>query len=260
MKNIGVTLLVITLMIFQPIAVIALSSSEAKQIWFEARQVSREAQEEHRTAKIDWAVNKSDENNLKVIETGKIVLHAALDEVEAWLTWRNLEVEENVEIPIELKKAIQSDVALNIDKIEDLRIEIDEVGTQFELAIVFLKMVGKYFELLADVARNTGLVWVHIANTYYERIEDYESQLREAAETLTNNEEIIEKLDKAVSELESAGINLEQAKESYEKVVIPGTPLVEFSNGNNYMRLAKNNLLTALSNLNQAFRSMVSAP
>ena len=70
----------------------------------------------------------------------------------------------------------------------------------------------------------------------------------------------IEKLDKAVSELESAGINLEQAKESYEKVVIPGTPLVEFSNGNNYMRLAKNNLLTALSNLNQAFRSMVSAP
>ena len=257
LKNTGLMLFVISMMILQPLAVSALSSSDAKQLWYEAKQVSRDAQAAHRTVKIAWAANKTDENNQKVIQTGKSVLHAALDEVEAWLTWRNLEVEENPEIPNNLKESIRADVLANIAKIDALRIEVDEVETQFELAIVFLKMVGKYLELLTDVARNTGLVWVHIANTFSDRIEDYETQLREAAEGMSNNEDIIEKLDLAKSELEMARANINNAEDSYEQVTHPGTPLVKFSNGNNYLRLAKNNLLSAHSYLNQAYRAMV---
>jgi hypothetical protein len=167
-------------------------------------------------------------------------------------------VEENPEIPQNLKDSIQTDVNTNIQKINALRMEVDEVETQFELALVFLKMVGKYLELLTDVARNTGLVWIHMADTYSDRIEDYETQLREAAVAFEDNMDIIEKLDLASTELETARTNIDNAEDSYLQVVIPGNPLVKFSNGNNYMRLAKNNLLSALSYLNQAYREMVS--
>ena len=258
MKKSGLVLSVIFMMILQPLTVNALSSGEAKQLWHETKQASRDAQAEHRAAKIAWAANKTDENNQKVIQTGKAVLHAALDEVEAWLNWRNIEVEVNPEIPQNLKDSIRTDVNTNIQKINALRIEVDEVETQFELAIVFLKMVGKYLELLTDVARNTGLVWVHVANTYSDRIEEYETQLREAAEVFEDNANIIEKLDLARAELDSARTNIDNAEDSYQQVALPGNPLVMFSNGNNYMRLAKNNLLTALNYLNQAYRSMVS--
>ena len=225
-------LFIISMLMLQPLAVGALTSSDAKQLWYDAKLVSRDVQAEHRAAKITWAANKTDENNQKVIQTGKSVLHAALDEVEAWLIWRSLDVEENPEIPTDLKLSIQEDVQVNLAKLDSLRVEVDGVGTQFELAIVFFKMVGKYLELLADVARNTGIVWVHVANTYTDRVEEYEVQLREAAVTMSGNEAIIEALDLARIEIETARSNIEFAEDSYEQVVLPGTPLIKFSNGN----------------------------
>ena len=257
-KKIGLTIFIVTLILFQPLAVGALTASEAKQIWYEAKQASRDAQEEHRKAKVEWAADKTEENNQKVIDTGKVVLNAALDEAEAWLIWRNLEVEENPEIPEELKQAIQNDVDTNLAKIDELRDDVDEVETRFELAVVFLKMVGKYLELLTDVSRNTGLVWVHVANTLADRIDEYEGILREAAEGISENEEILSILDSANSELDMARENIDSAESEYVQVILPGTPLIKFSNGNNYLRLAKNNLLSAYSHLNQAYRTMAS--
>jgi len=46
------------------------------------------------------------------------------------------------------------------------------------LGIVYLKMVGKYLELLSDVARDSGKILVYRGNTYFETVEDYESKLR----------------------------------------------------------------------------------
>jgi membrane-associated HD superfamily phosphohydrolase len=256
----GRTLLVIlitALILLQPFAVIALTSSEAKQDWYEAKDASREAQEAHRDAKIEWAVNKTEENNQEVIDTGKESLHAALDEAEAWLIWRNLEVQENPEIPTELKEAITSDVEENLAKIDELRAEVDDVENRLELGLVFLKMVGKYLELVTDVARNSGLVWVHIANNYTDTIEEYEQQLRTAADTLGDSDEIIEKLDMASDELAEARENIEDAESEYNQVVIPGTPLMSFANGNQHLRIAKNHLISAHGYLRQAYRLMV---
>ena len=131
---------------------------------------------------------------------------------------------------------------------------VDSVENRLELGLVFLKMVGKYLELLADVARNTGFVWVHIANTYADTVEDYEAQLREAAQSITENEGIIEKLDEALNDLESARENIDNAEEEYQQVIIPGTPILKFSNGNQFLRIAKNDLISAQANLKQAFR------
>jgi hypothetical protein len=251
------TTFIIGLILLPAFTSYALSSSEAKQEWYDAREASRNAQALHRDAKVVWAVNKTEENNQEVIETGKDALHAALNEVEVWLIWRGLEVEENPEIPSDLKELIEQDVAANLAKIDELREDIDGVENRIELGLVFLKMVGKYLELLTDVARNTGYVWVHIANTYADTVDEYEAKLREAAEGLAENEEIIEKLDMALDNLESARENIGNAEEEYQQVTIPGTPIIKFANGNQYLRIAKNDLISAHVNLKQAYRLMV---
>jgi exonuclease VII small subunit len=254
MKKQFIALLLIGLILLQPFTAYALTLGEAKQAWYDAKKSSREAQEIHREAKITWATDKTEENNQKVIESGKDALHAALDEVEAWLIWRQIEVQENPEIPDDLEALILGDITANLEKIDELHVDVDGVENRLELGLVFLKMVGKYLELLADVARNTGYVWVHIANNYADTIMDYEAQLREAAQSIDNNEAIIEKLDLALSELESARSSIDNAEHEYQQVIIPGTPVLKFANGNQYLRTAKNHLISAQGRLKQAFR------
>ncbi|MBN1683286.1 hypothetical protein JW865_07020 [Candidatus Bathyarchaeota archaeon] len=256
-KKITPLIIIIGLLFSQPLNLKALSSSEAKQIWIQSKEVSRIAQQEHVQANIDWASNKTSENNLRVIDTGKYALHAALNEAEAWLIWVNLEVKENPEVPNDLKQTIEQDVNSNIAKINDLRAEVDEVDNRLELGIVFLKMVGKYLELVTNVAKNTGLVWVHTANTYADIIEEYEVEIREAGVNAQNKDEIIAQLDKTVQEISKARSNINLAETEYLQVTIPGNPILRFSNGNQYLRLARNNLLSAHSYLKQAYRLLV---
>ena len=161
--------------------------------------------------KIDYAANKTLENEQRVIDTGKRVLHAALNEVEAWLIWREIDVKENPEIPDDLKESIALDVESNLDRIEELRTEVDGIESRFELGLVFLKMIGKYLELLTDVARNTGLIWVYIAENITSTVEEYEDKLRDVAESINDNEEILGMLDSAGSEIETAKANIANA-------------------------------------------------
>ena len=257
MKKIGFVIFVLAMFLLQPLAVSALTASEAKQEWYYAREQSRDAQQEHRHAKIEWAANKTPENEQKVIDTGKVALHAALNNVDAWLIWANLEVEGNPEIPDDLKQTIGDNVNVNLEKIDVLREEVDEIQTMLDLGVVFPRMVGKYFELVSDVARAKGKIWVHIANTRADTVEAYEAELREAAEDLDDNDDIIEKLDLAISELETVRRNINNAEAAYEAVRLPGQPLIKFSEGNNYLRAARSNLLSAHRYLNQAFNLMV---
>jgi hypothetical protein len=245
------------LLIIQPISVSALTSGEAKLAWYDAKEQSREAQEIHRQAKVTWAADQTPGNNQLVIDSGKEALSAALDEAEAWLIWKNIEVSEDPGIPDDLKITIQDDVEQNLAKIDDLREDVDAIETRFDLGIAFLKIVGKYLELLTDVARNTGLVWVHIATTHAETIETYEGQLRDAAGDLPDNDPILERLDMAHEELEEARTNIQNAKNEYNQVQLPGTPLILFSNGNSYLKIARGNMLSAHGYLNQAFNLIV---
>jgi len=256
-KKSFITLIVLTMMLLQPMTVYALSASDAKQAWYDAKQESVEAQAEHRDAKVGWAADKTDENNQKVIDTGKDALHASLNEVEAWLIWKDLEVEENPEIPNDLKESIQEDVDVNLGKIDALRVEVDGVENRFELGVVFLKIVGNYFELVSDVARNSGFVWVHIANEKADTLDEYETTLRTVAEGMENNEAILEKLDLARSDIEDAKENINNANEEYEQVRLPGKPLIKFSNGNNYLRVARGNMISAHGYLNEVYGLIV---
>ena len=248
---------VIALLLLHTIAVGALSAGEAKTGWLEAKKVSREKQEIHRDAKIEFAADKSEENRQAVVDTGKEVLHAALDEAEAWLNWKDLEAKESPHIPEDLKEAISRDVETNLAKVDELRTDVDGVTNRLELGIVFLKMVGKYMELLTDVARNSGKMWVHIGNTHLDTAEDYESKLRLEAEKIEDNLAITEKLDVAKEYLNEARSNIDKAETSYEKVMLPGTPLINFAQGNDYMRVAKTNLLGAHRNMNNAYSLML---
>jgi Na+-transporting methylmalonyl-CoA/oxaloacetate decarboxylase gamma subunit len=256
MKRTGVLVLFLALLILQTVAVSAMTADEAKQAWEEAKQVSKDAQKIHQDAKITWAADKTPENDQAVVDTGKTVLNDALDEAEAWLIWKNLEAEENNDVPEELKNAVKDDVDANLAKIDALRTDVSGVKNQFELGVVFLKMIGKYFELLADVARDSGKMWVHIGNTYADTTEEYEEKLRTAAEGMPDNEDIIQKLDTAKSELETARRNIDNAASSYEQVRLPGTPLLKFAEGNSYLRAAQANLILSQGYLNQAYNAM----
>jgi hypothetical protein len=70
------------------------------------------------------------------------------------------------------------------------------INTRAELGIVFLKMVGKYVELLTDVSRDTGLIRANQINENADTVERYESDLRLAAEGVPGkelrNKELIE--------------------------------------------------------------------
>ena len=58
--------------------VIALSSSEAKQNWYTAKENSRDERKEYRDAQVAWAADKTEDNKQQLIEAGKESLHAAL--------------------------------------------------------------------------------------------------------------------------------------------------------------------------------------
>lgn len=257
MKIIIITVLLVVLVLLQAVAVSALTASDAKQDWFTSKQESQEAQTKYNTAKLDFAADQSTENNQKIIDTGKDVLNAALDEVEAWLIWKNLEAVENSQVPEELKDSIEADVEVNLAKIDLLRADVANIENKFELGVVFLKMIGKYVELLADVGRNSGKMWVHIGETHATTIENYETKLRATASEISDNDEIIQKLDLAEQELESARRNINNAETAYEQVKVPGTPLIKFSEGNNYLKIAKTNLLSAHRYLNQAYNLII---
>jgi len=58
----------------QNIAVSALTESDAKQDWRDAKHVSQDTQQIHRDAKIEFAEDKSDKNRQAVVDTGKEAL------------------------------------------------------------------------------------------------------------------------------------------------------------------------------------------
>jgi hypothetical protein len=261
MKTSSIAIFLISLLLLAatlPQVVVAFTANDARQDWYEAREESREAQEEHRAAKVAWAADKTPEKNQQVVDTGKAVLHAALDEAEAWLIWKNRDAEENPELPEELVQTIGEDVANNLARIDALRDEVSAIGNQFELGIVSLKMIGKYIELLTDVARDTGLIWVHMMNVHAETAETYEEELRQAAEGMPDNAAVIAKLDQARAEIQLAGQNIDAANGEYAQVRLPGSPMIRFSNGNNYLQIARGNLLVAHGYLNEAYVLMAS--
>lgn len=250
MKKIGI--LIIVILLLQVCLVSATTANEFKQDWLDAKTTRFKLAEDHKQAKLEYAANKSQENNQKVIDTAKIVLTAVLDEAEIWLHWKNQEAKENPEVPEDIKLSIEQDVNLNIEKIESLKIEVDGIKTNLDAGLVFLKMVGKYFELLTDVARNSGNMWVHIAENYIENLDAYEQKVRATAEKL-GDQEILNKLDLAKAELDLAKGKIVLATTAYNQVKMPGTPLKKFGEGNNYLRQAKENMVNSFVQVQHAF-------
>jgi len=244
--------LLITLLLL-PGVLQATTSNQLKQDWLDAMKARIAADADHKEAKLDYASDKSDKNEQEVINTGKEVLNAALDEAQAWLEWKRLEAQENPNVPDNIQTNIETDVKTNLTKIKTLRTDVDNIDSQLTLGTTFLKMVKSYLELITDVARNSGSMWVSIGNDLIETAKTYEQKLRAAAEELPDSAEIINKLDVAKTELKTAQNKVDFAEAVYKQVKLPGTPLIKFSEGNNYLRQAKTNLLNAQQQLEHAF-------
>jgi hypothetical protein len=227
----------------------ALAESGSREDWIAAEQARLAADAEYRQALLSYQTDKTPENEEALIEAAKKAMDSALDAADAWLVWKESEAESDSRVPESIKTNISNDVAKNRAKIETLRSDVSNVQTQLQAGLVFLKLVGSYVELLADVARNTGSMWVHIGEQWVTKTEGYEADLREAAEKLSDNSAIIAKLDVAKGELATAKSKVALAKTAYEKVRLPGTPFVKFAEGNAYLRQAQTNLLNAQAQL-----------
>jgi len=223
----------------------AVTIGEARNSWLNAKEMSVAAAAEYFAAKTTYNTDPTEENKQEMTEDGKALLNAALDEAEAWLVWRDVVAQESDVISDELKADISTDVATNIAKISALRTEVDSVDTLLNLGVTYLKILGKYSELIADVAKNVGKSWCEEVGIIAGKLEDYESKLRAIADTLEENTDIIAQIDDAKSELSTARANLNSAKGRYNEIKYPGTPLLKFAEGNSNLNAAKANLLEA---------------
>jgi hypothetical protein len=232
---------------------LALSQGEAKESWISAQKARVEADADYRQAVLDYNKDKTPENEQKTVDTVKTLMTAGLAEVEAWLKWKQLEAQEDSRVPEDIKANIDKDVEANLVKIENYRSEVEGVANRAQAFVVFLKLVGGYAGLLADVARNTGAMWGSIGDQLAVTVENFEAKLRTAVLERDNNADLLAKLDVAKSEVDTAKSKIQLAKTAYEKVVIPGTPLIKFAEGNKYLRQAQINLVNAQAQLEFVF-------
>jgi hypothetical protein len=241
----------VTLLLFQVVSVAALTASQARDNWLDAKEESLEAQSRHRNTKTTYG-----QNTPEALETGKESMHAALNEAEAWLIWKEAQANENSEIPDNLREDILADIENNKGKIKSLKAEVDAVNSQIELAATFLKMIGKYTELLTDVARNSGKIWVFVANERIKDLESYQIKLKEFAEDRDNGPALV-KLNDASEKIEEAKSNIDNAEEYYNRVQIRTNPVINFHEGNKRLRFARMDMLEAHIRLNEALGELL---
>ncbi|HLC46674.1 MAG TPA: hypothetical protein VJI75_02940 [Candidatus Nanoarchaeia archaeon] len=242
------------ILLMQAISVSASASTDAQKNWIDLKEATKEAQAKHQDAKLALAGDNSEQNRQAVVDTGKEVLNSALDEAEAWLEWKDAEAVENDKISDDLRNMIQDDVQKNIDKISGLKSEVAQVNNQAALGLMTLKLIGKYGELLVDVARDTGATWVYIANAYSDKLTEFEGRLRNAAK---DNSDALALLDNAKSEIDIAERNIANAEDTYKQVVLPGKPFIKFNEANTYLRAAQINMINAQASLNQAYSKII---
>jgi hypothetical protein len=253
MKKI-LTIILVVCFVFQTGIVLAAGT---KQDWQDRKEIRAEKNEVHTQAKLDYQNDRTDKNNQLVIDSGKDLLNALLDEVEVWLLWQESRISQDDNVSVQLKEKVSTDVNNNLSKIKDLKDEVDAVQTKIQLGVISLKMVGSYLELLVDVARNSGLAWVEVGENLIEISSGYEEKLRAAAEVVKDNEEIISKLDLAESSVVLATTYINDAKDQYNQVVMPGTPLVKFGNGNKKISQARLELNKANQLLIQSLEMII---
>jgi hypothetical protein len=231
-------------------SVYALTVAEARQAWLDSKQASLDAQTAYGQARLDYAANTSNEvSEQAVINTGKSALLSALDEAEAWLKWKSVEVDAS-NAPSELKATIQSDILTKLGDIDTLKASVAAIDTRLKLGISFLEIMREYFNILGFVSKNVGLVWADAVNQKMNLVSSYESTLREAA---GNNTEILSELDLVKEELINTNSSITSAVTEYNRIVISGAPLQTFVLGNNYLRAARGHLVSAVAYLRQAY-------
>ena len=258
MKKIIATLVLVTSMATNALPALAESQNELRQTWLNAKKIRLEADAAYRQAQLDYKKDKTLENDQRVIDAAKTVLNDALDEAEAWLKWKQLEADDNIDVPEGIKNNVDSDVEANLAKIDGFRADVAGIENRLQVIGVFLKIVGGYTGLLTDVARNSGAMWVHIGEQLAKKVSEYEAKLRAAASVMTDNAEALAKLDVVKKEVATAKGKIELAKTAYENVRLTGTPLIKFAEGNAHLRQAKVNLINAQIQLNSVFNLIIS--
>ena len=144
MKKIIATLVLVTSMATNALPALAESQNELRQTWLNAKKIRLEADAAYRQAQLDYKKDKTLENDQRVIDAAKTVLNDALDEAEAWLKWKQLEADDNIDVPEGIKNNVDSDVEANLAKIDGFRADFAGIENRLQVIGVFIKIVGGY--------------------------------------------------------------------------------------------------------------------
>lgn len=239
------SILFILLVVFSSIAYADLNY--AKQKWIDDVVY-------HEKTKIEWqaaqklvAESNTPENVQNVIDKAKISLNAGLDAAIAFFEFQKEKLT-GVDISENLKDIIRNDLDENIGVAESLKTDVGNIKTRLEVGLVTLKIVDKYLDLLVDVMRDSGLVFVEKADNRYDKLNNFrdkvESKIPEGKE-----DDYKDLLDKVESNMNEAKSNIDGAEAKYKSIIQKQGSRIAFQEGNNLIRQSNQNMKLAFENL-----------
>ena len=248
-------LIAVVLLLFSSFAFADLESARLK--WLEAKETHLGLQQEWRQAQLLVAANNTQENIENVIEKAKAALNAGLDEAIAFFEFHKEKLT-SADVSDELKATIESDLNKNIDVAEGLKDDVNAITTRAEVGVVSLKIIDAYLNLLVDVMRDTGLVFVEKANLRVEKLEEFRDTLQEKVDIAPEDkkedlDKLMESLNVHIDEAKSA---IDSAEEAYNSITKKEGSRIAFEKGNTLIRQSRSHMVLAFQDIRQIVKKL----
>lgn len=242
MRNISIVfvlLVVFSSMVF--------AHGDLKQEWIDAKAVHKEARDVWKEAQVLVNSVNTPENVRNVIDKAKISLNAGLDEAIAYFEFQKDKLLDS-DISDDLKVVIQADIDNNLGIANDLKNDVAGITTRLQIGIVTLKIVDKYLDLLVDIMRDTGLVFVEKGNNRHDKLDNFRDRIESniPADSKSDYQELLDKIENNMNEAKS---NINSAEAKYKSITQKQGSGVAFREGNNLMRQSNQNMKLAFENL-----------
>lgn len=239
--------------VFLLFSVVVLASiADARQTWLEARETHIELQQEWREAQQLVARENTPENVENVVNKAKVSLNSGLDEAIAFFELQKEKLT-TADVSDDLKQTIESDLNKNIDAAEALKDDVNSIQTRVEVGITSLKILDAYLNLLVDVMRDSGFVYVEKARLRVEKLEQFRDMLQEKVNLApeSKKQELEGLMDDLNKNIQDAKDNIDEAEDNYKSITQKEGSRLKFQQGNTNIMQSRNEMLMAFQNIQQ---------
>jgi len=231
-------------------AVVFASVEDARLKWLDAKEKSLELRQEWQEAQRLVAANNTPENTANVIEKAKASLNSGLDEAVAFFEFHKEKLT-NEDISSDLKSTIESDINKNIDIANGLKNDVDAIKTRAEVGIVSLNIIDAYLNLLVDIMRDSGLVYVEKANLRVGKLEEWRDKLNEKIALAPEDKkaELNRLMDDLNKNLDYAKQEINDAETKYRSITKKEGSGIAFAEGNTLIMKSRSHMVLAFEDM-----------